>query len=86
MVRITTRTAVERVVGADPAGGLEPVAAGHADVHEHDVGSVLEGDHHRLVAVARFADHLDVVLGVEQRAEPAADECLVVRQHHADHR
>ena len=48
-------------------------------------GRSRRGDRDRLVAVVGFADHLDVVLGVEQRPEPAADQRLVVGQHHADH-
>ena len=31
------------------------------------------------------ADHVDVVLGVEQCAEAGADERLIVGEHHADH-
>ena len=34
----------------------------------------------------RLGDDLDVVLGVEQRPEPGAQQCLVVDQHDADHR
>ena len=33
-----------------------------------------------------FADDLDVVLGVEQLPDSAADDLVVVEQEHADHR
>ena len=69
VVRITTRTAVEVGIVADPAGGVEAVGSGHADVHEHDVGELAAGDRDRFVAVVGLADDLDVVLGVEQRPE-----------------
>ena len=51
----------------------------HPDVHQHDVGPRAS----RPAATASspsagLADDLDVVLGVEQRAEPGADERLVV--------
>ena len=56
MVRITIRTPAQRRVGGDPAGRLQPVHAGHADVHEHDVGPFLRGQAHGLRAVGRLAD------------------------------
>ena len=86
VVRITTRTAVERGVVADATGGGEAVDAGHADVHQHDVGALAARERDRLVAVARLADHLDVVLGVEQGPEAPAHQRLVVGEHDPDHR
>ena len=39
----------------------------------------------RLRAVGGLADHLDVGLGVEQRAEAGPDQCLVVGEQDPDH-
>ena len=62
----------------------EPVAAGHLDVHEHDVGAQAPGRRRGLLAVLRLADHLDVGLGPEDHAEPGADHRLVVGEQDAD--
>ena len=72
------------VVG-DAPGGRQPVDAGHADVHQHDVGPQLEGEAHGLVAVGGLADDGDVVLRVEQGPEPAAHQRLVVGDDDGDH-
>ena len=85
MVRMTTFTSAEPVVLGDAAGGVEPVDAGHADVHEHDVGAMLERQAHRLLAVGRLADDGDVVLRVEQRPEAAPHQRLVVGDDDGDH-
>ena len=42
VVRITTLTSARRSSLGDAPGGVEPVGAGHADVHQHDVGAQLE--------------------------------------------
>ena len=76
----------EAGVGGDLAGGGETVELGHADVHQDDVGLLLARERERLAAVARLADHPDVVLGVEEGAEAAADERLVVRKQDLDPR
>ena len=52
-------------------GGLKSVDAGHADVHEHDVGDELAGEPSRGLALGRFAHDLEVGLRLEQRANPA---------------
>ena len=54
VVRITTRLC-ELGVGGDAPGRLEPVAAGHLDVHQHDVGPQAPGRRRRLLAVRRLA-------------------------------
>src|SRR5262249_17995626 len=55
-------------------------------VHQDDVGVQLPHQPDSVRAVGRLADHLDAVLGVEQRREPDADEPLVVSQQYPDHR
>ena len=67
----------------DAARWPQAVHPGHLDVHEHDIGSswrVSDG----LVAVARFADDFDVVLGLEDHPEPGSNHRLVVDEHDAD--
>ena len=48
-------------------------------------GRRARGQADRLVAVGGLADHLDAVLGVQQRPEPGPDQRLVVGQQHPDH-
>ena len=50
----------------------------------HTSGRRLRASAHRLGAVGRLADHLDVGLRVEDHAEPGAHELLVVGDEHAD--
>ena len=73
------------LVVQEPARGLQAVELGHADVHEHDVGLVLADARERLSAVGGLGDDLDVLLGVEDHAEAAAHECLVVGDEDPDH-
>ena len=56
----------------------------HADVGDHHLGQVLGGSGEELVVVARNADDLDVAGDGEQRANPLADDEVVVRQHDAN--
>jgi hypothetical protein len=65
-------------VAGDPAGWLEPVEVGHADVHEEHVGAGPFGEGDRLVAVAGFADEFKVVGVADHGGEPGAHERLVV--------
>src|SRR5581483_10072281 len=43
-------------------------------------------ERYRLMAVAGLGDDLDVLAGVEQRSQSAADQALIVGQQRADHR
>ena len=72
-------------VRGDAPGRLDAVDDRHLDVDERDVGQVLPGQCQALAAVGGLGHHLDVVLDVEQRAESAADERLVVDQQDTDH-
>ena len=65
----------------DAARGLQAVHSRHLDVHEHDVWSHRAGDGDRLLTVACFADHLDVVFGFEDHPEPGSDQRLIIDQH-----
>ena len=70
----------------DLAGRLNPVDARHPDVEQTDVGTELAGEFHRLTAICRLADDLDVRLGVEDHRESGANDLLVVGDKNADHR
>ncbi|MCO5614894.1 hypothetical protein L7F22_069179 [Adiantum nelumboides] len=73
-----------RVAGDLPGRG-DAVGAGHADVHEDDVRVVLAGRGDGLCAVGGLGDDVQVGLRAEQRAEPGADERLVVGEQDPDH-
>ena len=49
-------------------------------------GAQLLDQRQRLLAVGRLADHLDVVLQVEERPQPLAHDRVVVGDQHPDHR
>ncbi len=85
VVRMITRVPARSGSSVIAAGGLEPVHARHPDVHQHDVrpGRAHDGD--GLLAVGRLAHDLDVVLGVQQRPQPGAQQGLVVGEHDTDH-
>ena len=72
------------VVVAKAAGGLDPVAARHAQVHQHDVWPELDRQGDCLVAVGCGADDLDAVEQPEEGAESLADHALVVGDEDAD--
>ena len=65
-------------------GGLDAVDAGHADVHEHDVGGELLGLDDRLFAVLGLGDDVDALFRVQDHVEPAPEQGLVVGDHHPD--
>src|SRR5205823_4953661 len=72
------------VLGDGPGGG-ETIGAGHANVHQHDVGTLRPGQGHGLVAVTGFPDDFDVGLGVEECPQPPAYQRLIISEHDADH-
>ncbi|GAA4239262.1 hypothetical protein GCM10022254_58640 [Actinomadura meridiana] len=72
-------------LGAHDLRGLDAVQAGHANVEQDDVRIVFSNGGDRGGAVARLGHDFDVGLGVQDHREAAADEFLVVRQHHPDH-
>ena len=68
----------------DPPRRLDPVDARHPDVHQDHVGLELGREAHRLRAVLGLADDLEVVARLEDQAEAAAHERLVVGDQDAD--
>ena len=71
----------DRVRAVDP---LELERRRHLDVGDDDVGHVFAGRRHERRRVRGDADHLDVVVGVEQRANTLADQHVVLAEHHPD--
>ena len=74
------------MVGADLAADRDAVTIGQPDVEDGDVGSRRGDPRECALGGVGLADDLDVVLGVEQLPDPAADDLVVVEQEHADHR
>ena len=68
-----------------PRVAVEPVDPRHADVHQHDVGSLGRSQVDGRLAVAGLADDLDVVLGVERARGTRPARALVVGEDDADH-
>jgi hypothetical protein len=55
----------------------------HADVEHREVDLFVESSFDRLGAVAGFCDDLQIGLGVEDEAEPAPDDGVVVGEQYA---
>ena len=86
MVSTTTRCRPSAGSAAMSRVAVEAVDARHPDVHEHDVGVQVARQLDRLAAPsAASPTHLDVGLGVEQRAQPGPQQRLVVGEHDPDH-
>ena len=73
-----------RVELHQPARGLDAVHAGHADVHQADVGRHTPRQPHGVLAVRRLPDDLKILLGLEDEAKSGAHEGLIVGDEHAD--
>src|SRR5882762_508442 len=61
-----------------------PVPVAHLDVHQDHVGEKLLRDRERLVPVARLAHDLDLRFGLEDRAQAASNERVIVGDEDAD--
>ena len=79
---VSRTTLIVGIAGDDPARRLEPVHAGHRDVHHDDVGVVVEAELDALAAALGLGDH-DVALVLERVAHDAARHRVVVDQHDA---
>ena len=77
--------AVQSLIRDDLPGGLDAVDRGHLDVHQRDIRAVLRGERHRLLPVGCLGDHLNVVFGLKQGPDAAADQRLVVGEEDSDH-
>ena len=61
-----------------------PLSSGMAMSMTTTAGAQLPGQLHRLAAVLRLADDLDVAFGLQQRPKPLADDRVVIGQQHGD--
>ena len=64
--------------------GFDAIHLGHHQVHQDHVGVQRLSLGDGLGSVARLADHLDVALGREQRADAFADDGVVVNNHNSN--
>ena len=65
-------------LGGDLAGGLEPVGAGHPDVHDHDVRAAAAGQRNGGTAVRRLADNADVVRAGQRQAQALTNDLMII--------
>ena len=73
-----------RMLRADLAAHLDAVAVGEADVEDGDVRARGRDPAVGLLGGSGLADDLEVVLGLEQFADAAAHDLVVVEEEHAD--
>ncbi len=59
-----------------------PVITGHVQVHDDDVGRQFADEAQRRLAVVRLSGHLEALL-LEETAQPAPEEIVVVHEKHA---
>ena len=81
-VRISA--AIVRVARPDLAADVDAGAVGQPAVEDRDVGAQRRDAPDRLLRRAGLAHDLDVAVGLEQVAQPAADDLVVVEQEHPD--
>ena len=62
----------------------KPSSLGHLHVHGHDVGAEPLHHLHRLQAVRGLADHVDLVVGAQDRDEEQARRGRIVDDEDAD--
>ena len=70
----------------DAAGRRDPVEHGHANVHQHDVGSKPACLRDSVFAVTGLADDRGLGLGLEDLSQADANERLVVCDQNGRHR
>jgi hypothetical protein len=68
--------------GPDGRRRLKPVEAGHADVHQHDVGPVPLHAVHRGLTVTGLVDDGQVVGRLQDHPQTGPDQCLVVGEQY----
>src|SRR3989304_8296957 len=72
-------------MGANIACSGNAIQHRHSYVHQHHVRCSAGYTLNRLAAIVSFANHLDIRLQVKQRAQPFAEEGLVIYQKNPDH-
>ena len=73
-------------IGQDAPGGVDAVDVGHADVHDDHVRRECPGLLDGLPAITGLADHGDIRLALQQRAQPLAQQRVIVCQQHRGYR
>ena len=69
----------------DPTRRLDAVPHRHANIHQHHVRAVFDGEPHGLVAIRCGSDDLEVGLCAEKRCESLPHDLLVVDDERRDH-
>ena len=72
------------VAGTNLAADLDAVAVGQAHVDDGDVGLDRRDPRHAFLGGSGLADHLDVVVRLEQLAHAAANDLVIVEQEDAN--
>ena len=70
-------------MGVDRACRVDPVAAGHPDIHQDHVGAVLLAERHCLVAGRRPADDDEASVAGEDRSDQLGQAIVVFGQQDA---
>src|SRR5690606_34148426 len=73
-----------RQLGNNASRRLDTIEARHAQIHQHDVGTMKTRRGDRLFAVAGFTDDFERGFLFEQDAQAFAKERLIVDQQDAD--
>ena len=76
-------TGARRGIG-NAACGLNAVQLRHGDIHNHDIGQKSRGLLNGFAAVSDLADHLKIVLRVENHAKTAAHHGMVIGEQNAN--
>ena len=82
---VSTSTLMLGSCCVEVAGGLDAIAARHAQVHEYDIRVKVNRERDGFFAVRRGANDFETVNQSEQHAEPFADHPLVVGEEHPDY-
>ena len=69
-------------VDYETSGGLDPVDAGHPDVHEDHVRPVLDAEVHGLQPVLRLGDDSQVGRGAQNDGQARPKQRIVVGKQH----
>ena len=69
---------------SEDLGRLQPVHAGHADVHDHDLGLAPLGERDGRGSVRSLSDHADMRRARKRKPEPLANDLVVVHDQNGD--
>jgi hypothetical protein len=69
----------------DTSSSLNPVDAGHADIHEYNIRSESLDFADRLLTIGSFTNHFNVGLLLQDESESSPYKCLIVDDKNADY-